>query len=399
MVKDTKLYDVLEVAPNASENEISQSYKKLARKYHPDKNPDDAEASKKLQEINAAKEILLDSQKRNMYDQLGMDYLQNNNGGGEGHSHEDIFNMFGGFGGFGGMRGNQQQKENIVINETVTLNKIFNEESITVNFKQKNFCSNCKGEGTNDGSSSKCNGCNGVGVVIQTIRMGPMIQQMQSTCGLCRGTGKISKPENKCKECNGEGTKLKDVRLNFPLKNGLTEGQQIQLPNQGHQTKDGRTDLLIVIHVEEHPIFKRNGDDLIIDIELKLYQALFGFDKIIEHLDKRKLLISHTGKTEYNQSRKIIGEGMKSLQNNSNGNLIINFKYKLPNITNIEINQKLQTLLKSIDETEANNELNIRVNKSLYKLTTMIDHVNKPKEQHEQTSRVHVEGHPQCAQS
>ncbi len=410
MVKDTKLYDLLEVSPTASSEEINKAYKKLAKKYHPDKNLDDENAQKKLMEINEAKDILTDNEKRHMYDQVGMDYLNHQNQP-SGPSPEDLFSMFGGGvphgfpGGFPGgvphgfQGGPHQKAEHIVVHETVTLSQIYNEENILINFKQKVYCVKCNGEGTKDGSSSSCGSCKGVGVVLQTIRIGPITQQAQSACGNCRGSGKIQNPNNNCNECNGDGHKLRHVRLPIRLKCGLSDGNQMQVQNQGHQFKNEKTDLLIVIHVEPHAIFKRNGNDLIIDIELKLFQALFGFEKIIEHLDKRKLHISHTGKTENNQSRKINGEGIKSIESGEKGDLIVNFTYKLPDITNVETIQKLQYLLKSINQEESNNEVEIRMSPSSYVKTQLTD-MNEPyqneqqsqQHHHHHSQRVHVEG-------
>jgi len=401
MVRETKLYQILGVETNATTEEISSAYKKMAKLKHPDKNPDDPNASKNFEEINEAKEILLNPEKRQLYDQLGMDGLKQGGGGQPGNA-EDLFNMFGGFGGFGmpGRGGGGQQKENINVQETVTLEKIYNEEHIPVNYKQKILCGKCSGEGTKDGSTSKCGICGGVGVVTQVIRMGPMIQQMQQACNACKGSGKLVKPENNCNDCNGEGHKTREVRVNIPLKCGLSEGQQIQLPNQGHHLKDGKTDLLITIHVTDHPVFKRSGDDLHIEIELKLFQAVFGFEKIIEHLDKRKIYVSYTGKTEYGQVKKIVGEGMKSLNSGNKGDLYITFTYNLPDVSNVELNQKLQVLLKSIDQSESNKEVDIRMNKSSYQNANLIN-VDKQaqqqqQQQHHHGPRVQVEGQ-QCA--
>jgi DnaJ family protein A protein 2 len=231
--------------------------------------------------------------------------------------------------------------------------------------------------------------------------MGPMIQQVQSTCGNCRGTGKISTPGNICNECGTNGFKIKDVAVNVPLKNGLANGQQIQLQNIGHNLKDGKTDVIIVIHEKDHSQFKRDGNNLVIDIELKLYQALFGFDKLIKHLDGRQLHISHTGVTNYGIKRKIQNEGMNDLRSGGKGDLIINFTFKLPIINKPDIIQNLQYNLKTINQEESNKEVEIRVNNSKYIKTIMTDY---KEEQHNRRSResfaagphVNVEGQQQC---
>ena len=399
MVKDTKLYDILELSPDATEDAINKKYKLLARKYHPDKNLNDPNASTKLQEINEAKEILCDPEKRQIYDQYGLDAVNGN-----GHQgHEDMFNMFGGgnpFSGFG--RERQQEKENIVINQEVSLEDIYNQKTIKVNFKQKNICLKCNGNGTKDGKSSKCLQCDGRGVRIQIIQMGPMIQQVQSTCGGCKGTGKMTSGNNSCNECGTDGYKLKDISLEVPLKNGLSHGHQIQLQNVGHNLKTGKTDVIIVINEKDHNVFKREGSNLLIDIELKLYQALFGFDKIIKHLDGRELHISHNGLTEYGTKRKIFGEGMSDIKFKTKGDLIINFTFKLPVITNIEMMQTLQYNLKLVDTNESETEIAIKTNNSKYIKTIMndyIDHKNDRESHYEHRGpRVSVEGGQQCQQ-
>jgi DnaJ family protein A protein 2 len=381
MVRDTTLYDRLEVSPNANTNEILKSYKKLALKYHPDRNPDNLdEANQKLQEINQAKEILTDPEKKRMYDEVGMDYV---NGAVPQHATvnpEDLFGMFG-----GGFHGNpfqnmrKQQKENVVINQEINLEDIYNETTIPIQFQQKQLCQPCNGEGTKDGKSNKCSVCDGRGMRVQVIQMGPVIQQIQTPCHACGTTGKTSNNNDKCMHCNGEGFKIRDVRVNIPLKNGLSNGQQIQIPGHGHNLKDGKTDLIIVINEKPHPKFKRNNNDLLIEIELKLYQAIFGFDKIIEHLDKRKLHISHTGKTNFHEIKKIPNEGMVILNsgNKNRGDLYIKFNIDLPNIEN-EVASKLLYLLKSIDNEESNNETIIRNSKNNYIKTILLNSNKDP---------------------
>lgn len=379
MVKDKTLYDTLEVNTDASTEDILKSYKKLALKYHPDKNPDNPEAENKFKDIQQAKEVLSNPEKRNMYDQVGMNYV--NGSAGQQPDMSDIFNMFGGGGNghpfgaghpFGG--GHREEKENITLNQEVTLDQLYNEETIQLDFKQKHACVKCNGEGTKDGNPCKCTICNGNGMISQRIQMGPMIQEIRQPCPSCRGSGKTQVAENKCIDCNGNCYKMKDVKIRIPLKNGLSNGQQIQLPGHGHNFKDGKTDLIIIINEKEHSSFKRNGNDLIININLTLYQSLNGFDKVVDHLDKRKLHLSHSGKTEFNTVRKICNEGMNILNTSNKGDLIIKFIVDLPNINwELENSQKLLYLLKSVDQTEVNNEVIIKNNKNKYIKTLLVD--------------------------
>jgi len=384
MVRDTTLYDRLKISPNANNNEIMKAYKKLAIQMHPDKNPDDENANTKFQDLNAAKEILTNPEKRKMYDDVGMDYVNGNAPQQQSINPEDLFSMFGGGGfpgghHFGQMK-RQQQKENIIINQEISLEDIYNENTIQVSFQQKQMCTTCKGEGTKDGKTSTCNVCDGRGVRVQVVQMGPMIQQIQSPCHNCQGSGKMNDSSNKCTTCSGACYKTKDVRVNIPLKNGLSNGQQIQIPGHGHNLKDGKTDLVIVVNEKPHSIFKRINNDLCLEIELKLYQAIFGFDKIIDHLDKRKLHISFNGKTEHGTIRRIPEEGMKILNSNSNnkGDMIIKFNIKLPSISNSDTANKLLYLLKIIDQDESNNETIIKNTKNDYVKTILLDTNNDP---------------------
>jgi hypothetical protein len=183
--------------------------------------------------------------------------------------------------------------------------------------------------------------------------------------------------------------------------NGLANGQQIQLQNIGHNLKDGKTDVIIVIHEKDHSQFKRDGNNLVMDIELKLYQALFGFDKLIKHLDGRQLHISHTGVTNYGTKRKIHNEGMNDLRSGGKGDLVINFTFKLPIINKADIIQNLQYNLKTINQEESNKEVEIRVNNSKYIKTIMTDYKEeqsnrRSRESFAQGPQVNVEGQQHC---
>ena len=389
MVKDTTLYDTMEVAPDATEVQIKKSYNKLSKQWHPDKHDEQTkkdEATQKFQEINRAKEVLLDKEKRQLYDQVGMDMFKMNSPD-DNQSNFDTFgsfaNMFGGgfpfasgfgsgMGGMGGMGGHQSramQPENIVETIDVTLDQLYNEEVIDVVYKQKNLCTKCDGEGSKDGKTTTCQNCGGKGVQVQVTRMGPMVQQSVVECHNCKGKGKIIDESNKCDTCHTKGYIIKDKPIQIPLKSGLNHGFQINLEGKGHQLKNVKTDLILVINQVPHKIFKRHMDDLFIEIELKLYQALFGFDKVITHMDGRGLHISCSGKTDFNAFRKISGEGMRSIKNDVKGNLYVKFNINLPNFATLPADSKtqLKLILQSFDKTEVQTENKINTTPNLTK--------------------------------
>jgi DnaJ-class molecular chaperone len=358
MTKDNTLYDRLEINSDASDIDIKKAYNRLSKIWHPDKVQNESEkekASVKFTEINQAKEVLLDSEKRKIYDQLGMEMFSPE---GQTQQHNPFEHMFNGAGfPFGNMHQQQQQQrqKDIVKVVDVTLEQIYNEETLNVSYKQKVNCNTCNGEGTKDGKTATCQSCNGQGRRVQVIRMGNMIQQMVSECHECNGKGSKVNDSNKCNDCNGKGCQQKDKSVSIPLKSGLSHGNKINLTGKGHNLKTGKTDLIIVINELPHKIFKRHNDDLYITIELKLYQALFGYDKVVNHLDGRKIHINTTNKTDYGMVRRIENEGMKSLQN-VKGNLYIKFYFSLPTLQN---DNALKITLQNIDKLEVHNEKQI----------------------------------------
>jgi DnaJ family protein A protein 2 len=361
MVKDTILYDRLEVTPDSTEPEIKKAYNRLSKIYHPDKCDNKEIATKKFQEINEAKEILLTPDKRSQYDKIGIDILNP-----ELENQQSMFNPFANFESMFGQNfqfgathpSKKQQCEDISKILDVTLEQIYNEETINLTYEQKNYCVPCNGEGSNNGLSNNCTVCNGKGVHIQIIRMGPMIQQSVGQCHNCAGTGKIIDPNNFCTTCNGKCYNKKIKTVQIPLKAGLTHNNKISLNGKGHQYKTSKTDLILTINELPHAYFKRYENDLFIEINLKLYQSLFGFNKIINHLDGRQIYICSSDKTNFNCVRKIKNEGMKCLQSNIKGDLYIKFIVEIPNTTSIDNNIKnqLKLLLQTIDNSEVTNE-------------------------------------------
>jgi len=369
MVKDTKLYDILEIKSDATEVQIKKAYNRLSKIWHPDKHSDiekKKEETKMFQEINKAKETLLNNESRKLYDDIGMDIFNAENQAAQNagsNPFADFGNIFGA--GFpfnmGGMhQPKHKQPENIVEPLNVSLEQIYNEETINFSFKYKNNCNKCNGEGTKTGKTSKCEGCKGQGVKIQIVRMGPIVQQTMVECHLCNGKGKFVKDEDYCDVCIGKGFTIKEKTIPIKLISKLNHSFKLTLEGKGHQLKECKTDLILIINEIPNKTFKRYDNDLFLDLDIKLYQALFGFDKIITHMDGRNLHLSCSGPTDFKMIRKINNEGMKS-SNNTNGDLYIRFNIILPNFSVLPQDTKLQlkSLLQSFDKAEVQKEQQI----------------------------------------
>lgn len=396
MVKETALYDLLQVSPNANQNEIKKAYRRASIKWHPDKNLDNKEeATKKFQEISEAYTILSDTEKRKQYDNFGIDFFKN---GGNSNMNVDPMNIFeqvfGNMGGFPGMGGfhmrEKRQNEDLVIEQVVTLDQIYNEEKITINYQQKCFCKVCDGFGTKSKSESKCGICGGKGKTIQVRRIGPMVQQILAPCNNCRGTGRSINKDNRCEKCGGKTFILKDKKITIPLKNGLTTGHKIHLENKGHYLKSGRTNLIIVILEKQHPIFKRHNFDLIIDMEIPLYQSLLGFTRRIIHLDKRKIYIQNNELIKTGDIKRVMGEGLRNLNNGDKGDLIIRFNIKYPdlNVLSEKDKQLLKIILSKTEIEELKREKHILKNSNPRKILDLYDIKEDEEEEREEEQHV-----------
>jgi len=409
MVKDTTFYDRLEISPTSSIEEIKKKGKKLLIKWHPDKNPNNIEGStKKFQEIQEALSILENPEKKEIYDRFGMDGIKGDMGGDGGGFNpfgpgfpfggENPFGAFGGFPGgfnpFGGGMNPREEKENIMERLNVTLEQIYKEESVNLKYNQKVTCVACKGEGSSNGVKTTCHDCGGKGMKMRIMRMGPIQQQSVVPCGTCSSKGKIIPDANKCNSCSASGFTMKEKTIAIPLKNGFGNGLKMQMEGKGHQINGMKTDLIIIINELEHPIFKRRGNDLLVEVELKLFQALFGFDKVITHLDGRRLHLHHTGKTNYGTVRKINEEGMMDLRSKRKGDLIIKFNIDLPTITN----ETLTKALVLIDKAESTNEKAIQTEENLVKTIMLDTYEREQQDEHQEEQQEESQRGPECVQ-
>lgn len=354
MVKTTKYYDTLGVSPSSSESELKSAYRKLALKYHPDKNPD---AGDKFKEISHAYEVLSDSQKREVYDQYGEEGL---NGEGPGMSAQDIFSQFfgggffggaGGFGASGGRPKGPRRGADMDFALGVTLEDLYQGKSTKIAVQKHVICDKCAGKGGKADSVKSCGGCNGTGVRVTIRQLGPMIQQMQSACNECGGEGEIIKEKDRCKGCSGKKVLIEKKIHEVFVEKGMADGQKIKFSGEADQapgTVPG--DVIVVINEKPHDFFKRNGKDLHCKVRIDLVTTLAGGSFTIKHLDGRVLqsIILPGEVIKPDEVRIIEGEGMPEYKRPfSKGDLYVQFEliFPPPNWADEATIKKLESIL------------------------------------------------------
>ena len=346
MVKDTKFYDALGVSPNASDAELKKAYRKAALKYHPDKNPS-PEAAEKFKELSHAYEILSDDQKREIYDQYGEEGLSGQGAGGFGMNADDIFAQFFG-GGFHGGPQRPSRGKDIKHSIACSLEELYKGKTVKLALNKTVLCGECKGRGGAEGKVAQCPDCHGNGMKFVTKQMGPMIQRFQTVCDKCQGTGDLIDPKDRCKKCNGKKTESERKILEVHVKPGMKDGDHITFAGEGDQTP-GVTpgDVVFIISQKPHPVFQRNGNDLLIEQEIELATALAGGEIAFKHISGDWVRIEiPAGEVIAPGSIKMV-EGFGMPVRTHKGNLIIHFNVKFPenNFADEESLKKLASLL------------------------------------------------------
>lgn len=337
MPKETRLYDVLGVSPDASGADIKKAYRRMAMQYHPDKNPDrKEEMEEKFKDVSFAYSILSDDQKKAAYDRGGEDAVKEGGAGGGGQNPMDIFEMFFGGGGGGG-RGRQEERKtkSMVHQLQVSLKDLYVGRVAKLAIQRNIICEKCEGKGGKDGAVQECKQCDGRGVVIRLRPLGPgMMQQVQMACDACQGQGEVVNDKDKCKHCNGRRVVPDRKVIEVHIEKGMQDEQRITFAGESNQQPGVPTgDVIVVLDEKEHPIFKRKNQDLIMEMEITLVEALCGFQRIVTHLDDRKLLVTSAPGSVITEGdlKMVANEGMPTYRHTDvKGSLIIKFKVQFP---------------------------------------------------------------------
>lgn len=362
-------YEVLGLQKGASEDEIKKAYRKLAVKYHPDRNPDDKEAAEKFREATEAYEVLSDEKKRPLYDQYGFAGIDGmDQGGGAQYSHafHDFSDLFGGMGGGfgdifenlfgGGGRSSSRRRNGPVEGQSLRydLNLAFKDAvfgtKAEIHFKHNEACDDCHGTGCAAGSGKKtCPSCGGSG----QIRRSAGFFSVQQSCPECNGSGtKIEKP---CKSCGGRGYTEKSKRMTLTIPEGVDDGKRIAIRGQGDAGLNGGPagDLVVFIHVDEHPQFERDGQDLYCAVPVTFAQAALGADIAITALDGKKINFRVPDGTANGKLLRIKGEGVPYTGSSRRGDLFVQIMVKIP--TRLSGKQK-ELLQQYLELDKATNE-------------------------------------------
>jgi molecular chaperone DnaJ len=352
-------YDILGVAKTASKSDIKKSYRKLAMKYHPDKNKESG-ASEKFKEVSEAYAVLSDDKKRSQYDQFGhagFDRMYSQEDIFRGANFRDFEDLFRGFGargrspfedlfgsffgsGFGGRGRGGEYGSDLEFETEISLEDAAQGLKKEIAIHRTVVCSRCKGSRAEPGSkTTTCSTCRGSGQVQQARRMGPMAFHTVTTCPECHGEGsKVDKP---CKDCAGQGRTREKEHINVGIPAGIESGMRIRLDGMGEYGRDGSGDLFVSVYIKPHKFFKRADDDLFLEVPIPFTSAALG-DKIeVPTLFGEAKLTIPAG-TQSHTIFRLKGEGITNLRTKAKGDQMVRVTVQVPQ----KLNKKQKELLK-----------------------------------------------------
>lgn len=343
-------YDVLGVARNASADELKKAYRKIALKNHPDRNPGDEEAVERFKEASEAFDVLGDDAKRSRYDQFGHAGVSGAGGGGGFQDVGDIFSAFGdifenfGFGG-GRSRGGGRRGASLQASAEIDLTEAATGCTRELHISRHEVCETCDGSGARPGSkATTCSTCGGHGQVIQAQGL----FRVQTTCPACRGEGKTV--SNPCVDCSGSGRTMQEVVREVKIPSGIDNGMQLCLRGEGEAgTKGGgRGDLYVDIEVRPHPLFERDGMDLMCRVPVTYSQAALGAEIEIPTLNGRQEFSVKPG-TQPGSITRLRGKGMPDPRSGRRvGDLLVEVQVEVPH----KVSGRQEELLRELAELE-----------------------------------------------
>jgi molecular chaperone DnaJ len=326
-------YEVLGVAKTADEAELKSSFRKNAMKYHPDKNPGDAEAEAKFKELNEAYQVLSDGQKRSAYDRMGHAAFEQGGGGGP----------FGGAQGFGGMadifedlfgevfggarRGGNNRGADLRYDLEITLEDAFKGKATTIRVPSAVTCEPCKGTGAKAGSKPKtCGTCKGAG----RVRASQGFFAIERTCPKCHGRGEVI--DDPCASCGGAGRVTKERQLSVTIPAGVEDGTRIRLSNEGEAGSRGGPsgDLYIFVGVKPHGFYQRDGADLFCRVPISMVQASLGGEFKVPSMDGTEAMVKIPEGTQTGKQFRMRSKGMPVLRSRDVGDLYIQVQVETP---------------------------------------------------------------------
>jgi molecular chaperone DnaJ len=357
--KKRDYYEVLSVQREATFEEIKRSYRKLAVKFHPDKNPDDPHSEEKFKEIGEAYDVLMDEEKRAAYDRYGHGaFAQGGVGRGGFHDPFDIFReVFGGGGGifetfFGGTAAraeDRQRGSDLRYDLQITLEEAAAGVEKEIEVRKLDACEKCEGTGAEPGSRVvNCPACGGRGQVISSRGF----FQVSQTCPRCRGAGKIiDKP---CRTCEGEGRLEKATRIKLQIPPGISTGSRLRSSRNGEAGIRGgpQGDLYVVVHVKEHSIFQREEDNLYCEVPIPFTLAGLGGDVDVPTLEGKANVKVPAG-TQSGQVFRLRGKGILNVNGRDRGDLMARLIVEVPSHLNSEQRQKLEEFASLCGEENA----------------------------------------------
>jgi molecular chaperone DnaJ len=347
---DKDFYEILGVQKNASDDEIKKSYRKLAMKFHPDRNKDDKESERKFKEATAAYEALKDPERRAAYDQYGHDaFRQGGMGGGQGFGDfgggfSDIFEEFFG-GGFGGSsrQGGPQRGSDLRYNMSITLQDAFNGKKSQIRIPSYEGCDLCSATGSADKSGpSTCSTCNGQGKVRSTQGF----FSIERPCPTCGGEG--SSIKNPCLKCSGTGQVKKQKTISVTIPPGVDTGTRIRISGEGELGKRGagNGDLYIFVEVQKDKLFEREESNIFCQIPISITTAILGGDVDVPTIEGKKARLNIPPGTQSETQFRLKGKGMSILRQTRRGDMYVETNVEIP----VNLNNKQKAILQEFEK-------------------------------------------------